>query len=395
MGHASHHTGHYHPTVLKPGDRTRYRETRKVTLVGAVVNIVLAIAKIVFGLIGQSQSLIADGVHSLSDLVSDAMVLVASKHGSKDADEDHPYGHARIETAVTVGLGVLLLLVAVGLTWDAVNRLFDPARLLHPGWLALSVAVVSVLSKEVLYHYTLRVAKRVRSNLLRANAWHHRSDAISSVVVIVGIAGSMAGLEYLDAIAAAGVAFMIAKIGWELSWHSIKELVDTGLDPERVDAIRSTILGIDGVHALHMLRTRRMGPDALVDVHILVDPKLSVSEGHHISETVRARLVRTIDEVTDVMVHIDPEDDETAPPSLKLPLRNELLEALGARWSHIDAASQLDKVTMHFLDGQVEVVLLLPLSVLDGDTDRRQHERAFAEVAAQVEQVSSIRLHFH
>lgn len=395
MGHPSHHSTHYHPAVAKPGDRTRYRETRKVTLVGAVVNIVLAVAKIVFGLIGQSQSLIADGVHSLSDLLSDALVLVASKHGSKDADEDHPYGHARIETAVTVGLGVLLLLVAAGLTWDAVNRLFDPARLLHPGWLALSVAAVSVLSKEVLYHYTLRVAKRVRSNLLRANAWHHRSDAISSVVVIVGIAGSMSGLEYLDAIAAAGVAFMIAKIGWELSWHSIKELIDTGLDPERVDAIRDTILAVDGVRALHMLRTRRMGPDALVDVHILVDPKLSVSEGHHISETVRARLVRTIDEVTDVMVHIDPEDDEKAPPSLKLPLRNDLLDALHAHWAHIDAARQIDKVTMHFLDGRVEVVLLLPLSALEGGVDRQELERAFAEVAAQVEPVSGITLHFH
>ncbi|KPK38780.1 MAG: cation transporter [Gammaproteobacteria bacterium SG8_47] len=395
MDQAPHHSGHYHPAVAKPGERTRYQETRKVTLVGAVVNVVLAIAKIVFGLIGQSQSLIADGVHSLSDLGSDILVLVASKHGSKDADEDHPYGHARIETAVTVGLGVLLLLVAAGLTWDAVRRLFEPDRLLHPGWLALSVAVVSVLSKEVLYHYTLRVAKRVRSNLLRANAWHHRSDAISSVVVIVGIAGTMAGLEYLDAIAAAGVAFMIAKIGWELSWHSIKELVDTGLDPERVEVIRATILGVDGVRALHMLRTRRMGPDALVDVHILVDPKLSVSEGHHISETVRARLVRKIDEVTDVMVHIDPEDDEKAPPSLKLPLRTELLEALEERWSHIDATRHIDKVTMHFLDGKVQVVLLLPMTVLAGATDKEALCRAFAEVAKEVDLVSDISLHFH
>ncbi len=395
MGDARQHTQHYHPPVHKPGERTRYQETRRITLIGALVNVLLAAAKILFGIIGSSQSLIADGVHSLSDLASDGLVIFAAKHGSQDADEDHPYGHARIETAFTVGLGILLMLVAAGILVDAVDRLFQTQRLLHPGVLALVVAAISVLSKELLYRYTLHVAKKVRSNLLRANAWHHRSDAISSIVVIIGVAGSMAGLHYLDAIAAAGVALMIAKIGWDLSWHSLKELVDTGLDPERVEAIRNCILNVDGVRTLHMLRTRRMGQDALVDVHIMVPPKLSVSEGHHIGETVRSRVIREVDEVTDVMVHIDPEDDETSPPSLKLPLRGELMDRLAPAWADIPAAQDIEKVTLHYLDGKIAVDLLLPFSVLDQGSTREQLNQRFAAVADEVEAVASIGLYFH
>ncbi|MEJ2509901.1 MAG: cation diffusion facilitator family transporter [Gammaproteobacteria bacterium] len=395
MGDARQHTQHYHPPVHKPGERTRYQETRRITLIGALVNVLLAAAKISFGIIGSSQSLSADGVHSLSDLASDGLVIFAAKHGSQDADEDHPYGHARIETAFTVGLGILLVLVAAGILVDAVDRLFQTQRLLHPGVLALVVAAISVLSKELLYRYTLHVAKKVRSNLLRANAWHHRSDAISSIVVIIGVAGSMAGLHYLDAIAAAGVALMIAKIGWDLSWHSLKELVDTGLDPERVEAIRNCILNVDGVRTLHMLRTRRMGQDALVDVHIMVPPKLSVSEGHHIGETVRSRVIREVDEVTDVMVHIDPEDDETSPPSLKLPLRGELMDRLAPAWADIPAAQHIEKVTLHYLDGKIAVDLLLPFSVLDQGSTREQLNQRFAAVADEVEAVASIGLYFH
>lgn len=394
MGEAERHLKHYHPTVKKPGEQTRYRETRKVTLIGALVNLLLAAGKIVFGFIGQSQSLIADGVHSLSDLASDGLVLLAAKHGSQDADEDHPYGHARIETAFTVGLGVLLIAVGAGIMIDAVHRLFDPNKLLHPGWLALGVAAISVVAKEALYWYTLLVAKKLRSNLLRANAWHHRSDAISSIVVIVGVAGTMAGLDYLDAIAAAGVALMIAKIGWDLSWHSIKELVDTGLDADRVEAIRNCILSVDGVRTLHMLRTRRMGQDALVDVHIMVPPKVSVSEGHHISESVRSRVIHEIDEVTDVMVHIDPEDDETKPPSLKLPLRDELLDMLEEEWAKLPVARDIERVTLHYLDGKVSADVLMPLRVLKAH-EAETLKRDFRAVAGRIEAVSDIHLLYH
>ncbi len=203
-------------------EELRYRETRKVTVVGGVLDFLLGVAKIFVGSINHSQALVVDGVHSLSDLATDFMVLFAAKHASAKADDDHPYGHGRFETVATVALGVALVGVGAGLGYDAGNRLFHPERLLVPGWLSLLVATISIVSKEAVYHYTMRAAKRLRSNLLRANAWHSRSDAISSIIVVIGIAGAMAGLNYLDAIAAVGVAFMIAKIGWDLAWHAVR-----------------------------------------------------------------------------------------------------------------------------------------------------------------------------
>ncbi len=368
------------------GERERARAAQRVTLVGAVVNLVLAVGKIVIGTLGQSQALVADGIHSLSDLVSDAVVLVATRHGSREPDPQHPYGHGRIETVATVAVGMLLFGVTAGIVYDAARRLTSPETLLHPGPLALVAALLSVLAKEALTRYTLRVARRIRSALLRANAWHHRSDAISSVVVIIGVAGSMAGLPYLDAVAAIFVALMIAKIAWDLSWGGIRELIDTGLDPEDVTRIRQVILSVHGVRAMHMLRSRRMGADALVDVHILVDPRLSVSEGHQISETVRAKLVRELEDVTDVMVHIDPEDDEVQAPCAGLPLRDKLLEELHRRWEGLEAASRIRQVTLHYLDGKIEVDIRLPLGAAEG-----ADAAAVAELRRRAEALEDVR----
>ena len=287
------HTPHPHETLdpgaeFEPGD-ARYRVARRVTVIGAIINLALSVVKIAVGLVGQSHALVADGIHSLSDLASDILVVWASKHGSREADEDHPYGHGRIETVATVALGSLLIAVAGGILWDAGQRMLAPATLLHPGVLALVVAAVSVLSKEALYQYTMVVARRLRSSLLQANAWHHRSDAVSSVVVLVGVGGAMAGFSYLDAVAAGIVALMVGKMGWDLAANAVYELIDTALDTERVAVIRKVIFSVNGVKDIHLLRTRRHGADALVDVHIiLADPYISVSEGHQISETVRA-----------------------------------------------------------------------------------------------------------
>jgi cation diffusion facilitator family transporter len=354
---------HTHAETMNPQD-TRYKEIRKVTLIGSVVDLLLGIAKIIVGSIAHSQALVADGIHSLSDLATDFMVLFAAKHASRDADEEHPYGHGRIETVMTVALGAALMLVSFGIAWDALQRLFAPDTLLHPGWLALVIAALSIVSKEIIYHYTMRVARKLRSRLLRANAWHSRSDAISSVIVFVGVLGAMSGLDYLDAIAAIGVAYMITKIGWDLAWHSIRELIDTGLDEERVEKIRESIKGVVGVEALHMLRTRRMGPDALVDVHIQVPPKLSVSEGHQISEMVRRQVIEDIEEVTDVMVHIDPEDDEFATPCCHLPDRGQIMARLSRYWSEIPEAKEIQAYNLHYLNGKIHVEIDLPLVVL-------------------------------
>lgn len=373
---------------------TRYQEARKITIIGSVVDSVLAFLKIVFGIIDNSQALVADGIHSLSDLATDIMVLLAMKHGSREADEEHPYGHGRIETIATVLLGLALIAVGAGIAQDAITRLFQPERLLNPGWFALGIAVLSVISKEAIYRYTMRAAKKLNSELLKANAWHSRTDAISSIVVIVGIAGSMAGLEYLDAIAAVGVAFLVAKIGWDLSWKSVRELIDTGVDAEYANKIREAINDVTGVQALHMLRTRRMGGDVLVDVHVIVDPKVSVSEGHQIGEKVRALLTGNFAEITDVTVHVDPEDDEANAPSSHLPDRGALLKSLGERWSGFEESGKIKDVTLHYLDGRMYIEVYLPLTLVTSVEKGREISARFSALAKSTEFPEDIKVHF-
>lgn len=375
-------------------DPSGYRDKRRITVVGIVVNILLAVGKIVLGFVGQSQALIADGVHSLSDLFSDALVLVAAKHGSKEADRDHPYGHARIETAVTVIIGLMLLAVAVGMAADAVRRMFDPITLMQPGALALGVAVVSVFAKELLFRYTRRVANRLQSNLLLANAWHHRTDAISSVVVILGVLGTMAGLVYLDAIAAIGVSVMIAKVGWDLAWSSLRELVDTGLDDERVAAIQQVIRETPGVRSVHALKTRRMGGSALVDTKVLVSPELTMSEAHQVSEAVRDRVVGRVDEVTDVMVHIDHEGMGDERVTRRLPLREDVTRLLHARWGSLEGVPQPDQITLHYGRGAIDAHVVFPLETV-GSREEADRLRQILEDAVQgIPYIRQVRVYF-
>lgn len=371
----------------------RYREVRKVTLIGSVIDLLLGVIKIIIGVVGSSQALVADGIHSLSDLVTDFMVLFAAKHSHREADAEHPYGHGRIETVATVVLGSTLVIVAIGISYDAVRRMMVPELLPHPGVVALLAALVSVAAKEGIYHYTMRAANRLRSNMLRANAWHSRTDAISSVVVVIGVIGVMLGFAYLDAIAAVVVALMIAKIGWDLAWKSIQELIDTSLDESEVEEIRASILDVAGVRALHMLRTRRSGSDALVDVHILVDPSLSVSEGHQIGEAVRKRLIERLDDVSDVTVHIDPEDDELASPCDKLPLRDEILRRLEAELACEGEPPSIQRVVLHYLDGRVHLDVFLPLDAA-GEDARRAQADCLRQAAARIDDIGKVRLYY-
>ena len=371
----------------------RYLEVRKVTLIGSVVDFLLGVAKILVGWLAHSQALIADGLHSLSDLATDFVVLYAAKHSHREADEDHPYGHGRIETLTTVGLGITLIAVAFGIGYDATRRMNEPDLLFVPGMLALGVAFVSVIAKEIIYQYTRNAAVRLRSNMLMANAWHSRSDAISSIVVVIGVGGAMMGYPYLDAVAAIAVAVMIAKIGFDLVRASTKELIDTALEPEVVDAIRKEISKVEGVRALHMLRSRRSGGDALVDLHVQVDPCISVSEGHQIGDTVRRRLLKRIDEVTDVTVHIDPEDDERESLSDKLPLRGDLLRELQRKWTDIEGVDA-EHITLHYLRGKLRIDLELPLAVLEAVPDTRGLIDKIERAAKELPEVDSVNVSF-
>ena len=350
--HASHSHTH-HPSE-------RYQETQKSTWVSVGINLVLTALQIVVGYFGRSQALMADGLHSLSDLLSDFLVLYANRESDRSADAAHPYGHARIETAATFILGAVMVGLGLALLWGAGVKLQNPTAIQSVHVATLYIGLVTLASKELLYRYLMAVAKKLRSQLLAANAWHSRSDAASSLVVVVGIGGNLLGYRFLDLIAAVLVAFMIVHMGWKMAYHALSDLIDTALDAESVAKIRTTISNTPGVLGLHELRTRKMGDQALVDAHILVDPRISVSEGHHIAERARKRVLDT-HEVLDVMVHIDPEDDDLVTPSAHLPGRDELIAHLQAVLP--DGLPTPERIVLHYLDGQVEAELFMPEAV--------------------------------
>ncbi len=372
----------------------RYRVSRQSALVGAAVNTVLAVSKILFGWLGQSQSLVADGVHSLSDLMTDALVFFAASHAREEPDQAHPYGHGRFETVGTMVLGGILIAVGLGIMWDAGERLFVPEELKHPETYTLYIALFSILANEGLFFYTRYLANQVNSDLLRANAWHHRSDSVSSVVVLVGIGGTMLGLPYLDAIAAVLVGVMVIQIGWNLGWGAIQELADTGLEEEHLDKIREVIANVSGVNSVHMLRTRRLGGHALADVHVQVDPWLSVSEGHRIAEVVQYGLIDKVEVLEDVTVHIDPEDDEEGPSCVGLPLRRKAEELLDDLWSHIACYEDRRRLVLHYLSGRIDVDLYLPLVCHQSKQEAGELQHAFQEALTDSEIFRCVRIWF-
>lgn len=380
------------PTVILT-PKQRYRKIRKVTLVGSAVDFLLGITKISVGWLVHSQALVADGIHSLSDLVTDFIVLYAAKHSHKVADEDHPYGHGRIETLATVVLGIILIIIAMGIAYDAVLRLNSPSTLLVPGFLALVVAVISVISKEWIYRYTMTAARRLRSEMLMANAWHSRSDAISSIVVVIGIAGAIYGYPYLDAVAAVAVSVMIAKIGVDLVRSSSKELIDTALDPKEVETIRDHIFDVDGVRAAHMLRSRKSAGNAFIDVHIQVDPRLSVSEGHQIGESVRRYLIKTVEMVSDVTVHIDPENDESESTCDNLPSRNIVLNELKLCWQQLPTTA-IEAITLHYLSGEIDIELDLPIEILEDTHDAKALVQQIKQSAESLPYIGDVHVRF-
>jgi cation diffusion facilitator family transporter len=371
-----------------------YRIKRRVTLVCAAINLFLAGLKLLLGTIGHSQALIADGVHSLSDLATDAMVLVAIRFAHDDADAEHPYGHARFETVATMILGLLLLLVAAGIVVDAAERIGNPDRLSHPGFLALSAAAISIVANEGMYWYSVRAARQLNSDLMMANAWHHRSDAVSSIIVLIGIAGSMAGFPALDAVGAIGVSLLIARIGWNLGWSGVRELVDTGATEEQLKEITSAIQEVEGVEDFHELKTRRMGQSLLVEVHVLVASYMTVSEGHMIGDRVRAHLLRQHEYISEVLIHIDPEDDASQPNSKLLPGREEMLQRLEQRWRHAGIELPVKRVNLHYLKGAVDVEVVLDLETMGDIEGARRLSRKLAEATRHEPLVGEVNVFF-
>lgn len=299
-----------HPPAHPPGDpRSLTREVRFVTFAGLLVNLVLSAFKFVGGILGNSEAAVADAVHSLSDSATDVAILVGVRYWTAPADDDHPYGHHRIETLVTLSIGLVLLGVAGGLFYQAILSLHDPEPK-DVGWIALVVTGASVLSKEALYRWTVHEGTRLRSSAMVANAWHHRSDAFSSIPAFLSILGVLIepSLWFLDPLGAILVVMFIGRAAWSIISEALAGLTDKSATQGTCRAVEVASLGTLGVKSIHKVRTRRIGPGVFVDLHIQVDPELTVREGHDISRAVKARVLEMDRDILDVLVHLEPFD---------------------------------------------------------------------------------------
>lgn len=282
---------------------------KKVTVISFFVNLFLSLLQIIAGLLTKSVALISDGIHSLSDLISDVVVLVAQHYGQKGPDNDHHYGHHRYETAATMIIGFLLLIVGVFMIiYSGQSLQSNEPRVILSDW-ALLVAFLTLLTKEILFRYMHKIGQELKSQLLLANAWHARSDAASSFIVFLALLGSFLGYGSLDLIASAIIGFLIARMGWLFAWEAIQDLTDRSADEETVLNIKNTLISTDGVKNLHDLRTRKMGDWILVDVHLEINGSITVEEGHEIAKKARLNVMKN-HRVLNVMVHIDPWEEE-------------------------------------------------------------------------------------
>jgi len=371
----------------------RYEVAKKTSFVNAGINLLLATLKVLIGSIGHSSALIADGIHSFSDLITDALVLFAAKAGMRDPDSGHPYGHQRIETFAAIIISMVFVAAGISIIYEAVHNLVIDQPAQTPTLAVFIVAILSVVANEFLFRYTLKKGKAIHSNLLVANAWHNRGDMFTSVIVLISVALTWFGLRYFDAIGAAIIALFILKIGIKMIWNSINELVDAGVDEKTLEKIRSYIQNTSGVKAVHQLRTRLHGSNIFVDAHIQVQPKISVSEGHFISEQVLVGLMQTFKKITDVTVHIDPEDDETTHPSLDLLPRKTLEKKLEKIWKNLPGFNDIHHMHLHYLEGSLEIEVLMPIEITkehDPDTLTKQYLQA----ASDIQDIKTIRLLF-
>ncbi|GAA5191974.1 cation diffusion facilitator family transporter [Ferrimonas gelatinilytica] len=282
------------------------RGVQRVTAIGFVLNAILALVKILAGTLGHSRAVVADGIHSLSDLISDIAVLVGVNIWSAPADDDHPYGHHRFETAVTLFIGLMMILAGVGIAWDAVEAWRNQA-VRDTGLIALAAALASIIIKEALFRWTLKEGRRLNSKAVIANAWHHRSDAFSSLPAAIAVIGAMLmpQLIWIDLVGAVIIALFIFHAGLKICLPALNEFLERGADPEVTREIKRLAHSIKGVQDIHRLRTRYHG-GLLVDMHLTVNGHLSVRQGHDIAEAVESCLLAEGPDIREVLIHIDP-----------------------------------------------------------------------------------------
>lgn len=285
---------------------TRYEESDKVTIQSILWNIFLTIIKIFAGIFGKSSAMISDGLHSASDIISSVGVLIGNKIAKTPNDKEHNYGHEKAETLVSFLLSILLIIVSLKIGWGALQSLFNLDSVQVPTALPLIVSIISIGIKEYQYRITIRIANRINSPSLKADAWHHRSDALSSIAAFIGIGGAMLGFKALDPIASIVVALFVAKVGFDILKDSTNELMDYSIDDEQEEQIRKIAEKIDGVINLGELRTRKHGAMAYVDLTICVDGSLTVKEGHDIAHKLEKRMVDEMEFIKGITVHVEP-----------------------------------------------------------------------------------------
>lgn len=335
------------------------REVTKIILVGAAWNLFLAVIKIAGGIFGKSAAMMADGVHSLSDLLTDGVVLFTYRIGQMPADENHPYGHGRAETIGATLIGSIIILAGLGLVFEAWQTISQGSENVPEVW-AMAAAAVSILVNEGLFHYTRSAGEKSNSPSLMANAWHHRSDAFSSIAALVGIGGAIAGMPIMDPLAAVVVAIMVGKVGYNIAFSGLSDLMDTGLSEKITREIESSIDNIPGVVRSHNLRTRKIGGEIMIDVHILVDRQASVTEGHTVAESVRRQLIKSFDSVRDVLVHVDTEDDADFEP-LYWTNREELQRQAEPIIASLDSIKALTRLHTHHYNGEITLEIFVKL----------------------------------
>lgn len=283
------------------------REVKRVTIAGLIVNLLLSAFKLAAGVLGHSQAVVADSVHSFSDSITDVAILVGVRFWTAPADDDHPHGHGRIETVVTIFIGVLLVVVAAGLMWNALATIKSEHKY-HPGLIALVAALVSIVSKEILYRWSAGVGKRIKSSAVIVNAWHHRSDGFSSIPAAMAVGGAyvVPSWAFLDHVGAVVVSVFILQAAWRILKPAFGQLIDVAAGKEEIEKIGKITAAIKGVRHVHKIRTRYVGSCIEVDLHIEVDRDMTVFDGHEIAGEVKYRLLAEGPDVCDVVVHIEP-----------------------------------------------------------------------------------------
>lgn len=375
-------------------ENERFQQSKNITLIGAFVNLFLAILKLGFGFWSASQALIADGIHSFADLITDFMVLFGTKMGNEAPDEDHPYGHGRIETLFVVVLSVFLIGIGVFIIYNNLHHLWHGHAHEIPTIWVIIVALISIITKELVFYYTLMVAKKTQSNLLKANAWHHRADSLSSAVVLIGGIGVLLGFHHADSLSAMIVAGLLIKMGISMGWHSVLELVDTAMPVEQTQEMLECIKAYKGVEAVHQLRSRSIAGRFFVDVHVQVKPFISVSEGHFISDEVYQRLKNKFKDVEDIVVHVDPEDDEDIVKSTNWATREQIEQLLKDNKNNLPGYESILQLRLDYLSGKIYIHIDLPLTVLPAKSEIMMWHASYEKVLQTIPNMGKVYLYF-